>query len=269
MRDAKQLWPLFLACGLMAAFLAGALVDQQATVAASGIEGGRVQVQGCAGPGAETGTCSPVQISGRDGTDHIRSIATDLGGNLSPANSSLANADGALNTNLSPTNWQGTAIYARNFPYWFNGTSWDRARGTAANGALVDVSQTRTNTGSFINVMSRPGISAEDFTFAFTAAAVATTQIAPGTAGKQTYVTYWGGAIEAAGTIRWISGTGATCGSGTADISGAIPLIASTPAAFGSGVGAVLRTNALGDNICAVTTGVGAIFQGSITVFRQ
>lgn len=56
-------------------------------------------------------------------------ILGDTSGN--PLNLPTAGADGASNTAT------GLSVYA--MPAWFNGTTWDRARGDATNGAFVNV----------------------------------------------------------------------------------------------------------------------------------
>lgn len=62
--------------------------------------------------------------------------------------------------------------------------------------------------------------------------------------------------ISLAGTAKFVSGTGANCGTGTADITGAMTLAAGTPLAMGDGAGgSVLRAPASAALCLAAVTG--------------
>jgi hypothetical protein len=80
-----------------------------------------------------------------------------------------------------------------------------------------------------------------------------TTLLVTGASGKSIYVT--GVDVIAAGTgnIQFISGTGATCGTGTANVTGNYNLIAQAGLAKGAGNGA-LWVLAQGASLCAVTS---------------
>lgn len=97
----------------------------------------------------------------------------------------------------------------------------------------------------------------------FSAAAATTTKWVDGVAGQHIYVTSLTMSQSATGTVSFLSGTGATCGTGTVVLNGALTMVAtSTPLTIGSGAGIVLKTVALGDSICITTTGVGAVANG-------
>lgn len=101
-------------------------------------------VAGQAADGDPIGTVKPVLMAGQDGTN-IQSARTDTTGNMGfyfKSTVGAAFADGATNTPVINLNEAGTStIVTKNYPYMFNGTDWDRTRGTVANGLLVDVSR--------------------------------------------------------------------------------------------------------------------------------
>lgn len=87
------------------------------------------------GPTAEGSapTTPPVLVAGQDGAPGvIRVLKTDGAGSLIPSNSSSADSDGINNTEATQTGAAGGILYPRVFARVFNGTTWDRMRGTAA-----------------------------------------------------------------------------------------------------------------------------------------
>jgi hypothetical protein len=98
-----------------------------------------------------------------------------------------------------------------------------------------------------------------------TAPAAATTQILAAPAvGLSNYVCgYQISQAVFAGTVQWISGTGANCGTGTTSLTGSMQTIVGQPFTY-SGPGWVLKAPA-GNAICLVTTGAGATVAGVVT----
>lgn len=78
-------------------------------------------------------TTPPVLVAGQDGAPGvIRTLKTDANGSLIPANASSADSDGINNTEPTQTGAAGGILYPRVFDRVFNGTTWDRMRGTVA-----------------------------------------------------------------------------------------------------------------------------------------
>lgn len=67
-----------------------------------------------------------------------------------------------------------------------------------------------------------------------------------------------------AGTVQFISGSGATCGSGTANVTGAMPVTAGQPVSYGNG-GAVIMKTPVSNSLCLTATGAGGTVNGVIT----
>ena len=78
-------------------------------------------------------TTPPVLVAGQDGAPGvIRTLKTDANGSLIPANASSADSDAINNTETTETGAAGGILYPRVFARVFNGTTWDRMRGTVA-----------------------------------------------------------------------------------------------------------------------------------------
>lgn len=90
-----------------------------------------------------------------------------------------------------------------------------------------------------------------------------TTEIIALVANKNIFVTSWDGVSSAAGTFKWVYGTGTACGTGTTDLTGTYAFGASTVVTKGNGLGPILivpRGNAL----CATSASTINI-QGSVS----
>jgi hypothetical protein len=90
-----------------------------------------------------------------------------------------------------------------------------------------------------------------------------TTKMVDGVAGQTIYITAWDGISSAAGTLKFIYGTGDTCGTGTIALTGTYTFGASTVISKGNGAGPLLSAPN-GFNLCLVSTGSINI-QGSIS----
>lgn len=80
-----------------------------------------------------------------------------------------------------------------------------------------------------------------------------TTLVVTGVTGKRIYVTHIDAVAGGTGNLQFISGTGSTCGTGSANVSGNYNLIAQTGISFGIGNGAIWALP-LGASLCAVTS---------------
>ena len=100
------------------------------------------------------------------------------------------------------------------------------------------------------------------------AGAAGTTKIITEVAGQTIYVcSYNASQVATAGTVRWISGTGATCGTATVNETGAMAVTASQP--FTYAPGHTVFSSASGAAICMTTTGAGGTVDGVVTFVQQ
>lgn len=97
-----------------------------------------------------------------------------------------------------------------------------------------------------------------------------TTLLVTGVSGRHVRITHLDLLTAIANNVALISGTGATCGTGTAGITGGTTaangynFAANGGIAMGSGLGIVAMTQATGDSVCVVTSAAGPL-AGSIT----
>jgi len=103
---------------------------------------------------------------------------------------------------------------------------------------------------------------------AISAAAAATTKIITGSGNTVISVCgYQASQIATAGTVTWITGTGATCGTGTTTQVGPMGVTASQPFTYGSSF-TLFRGNP-GDAVCMTTTGAGGTVGGVVTFVQR
>ena len=101
------------------------------------------------------------------------------------------------------------------------------------------------------------------------AGAAATTKIVTESASKQIYVCgFIASQVATAGTVSWITGTGATCGTNTVTQMGPMGVTASQPFYYG-GSGSTVFKGAPGAALCMTTTGAGGTVGGTVTFFQQ
>src|SRR3990167_232812 len=75
-----------------------------------------------------------------DGTQRVRARGDVNGGaNIRPYESSSADADDLGNSTATLQGSNGNPIYVRTFGHWFDGSTWDRARGDSTDGLLVNL----------------------------------------------------------------------------------------------------------------------------------
>lgn len=88
---------------------------------------------------------------------------------------------------------------------------------------------------------------------AITISTATTTRLVTGATGKTIYITSLIVVAGGTGNIQFVSGTGATCGTGQTNVTGNIALTAQTGFTIGTGNGVVLVL-VQGDSLCAVTS---------------
>lgn len=147
------------------------------------------------------------------------------------ANASLAGADGVSNTAASPSTLAGSQIYARQFPYIFNGATNDR-QFNCPNQAVITFS-----------------------------AASGTLQIVALSAGKIIYICHISLSSTVATNITFVYGTGTNCGTGQGAISGTYQQVTSMALDLGSI--AAMRT--IASNEFCVTSSVVATVGGMVS----
>lgn len=113
------------------------------------------------------------------------------------------------------------------------------------------------------------GISVCDTFGAISITTATTTLVVTGVSGRNVYICNLFLTNNAADNVAIVSGTGATCGTGTAAISGGLTptngiyLIANGGFSVGVGLGAVMKTKAAGDSVC-IGTSAATQLSGSI-----
>lgn len=204
-----------------------------------------------------TGTAlagNPVRIGGSDGTN-VRNALMDASGGFRLASVSFGFGDGASNTfnGLVGTNNASNPIGMANFNMVYSPVNdWNRQRGSTAGTLIAGRGNDSGGVAIFYSA------SACDQQAAVTIAAGATTQVVALTAAQSIRVCSLAVTGDtAAGTFKFVQGTGANCGTGTADISGTFNVGVATNIAYGSGLGELFKTTAA--NALCITTVTSAL----------
>lgn len=116
---------------------------------------GRTRVVGGADDGASATGIDPVLVGGVDGSGNAQNWKMSTGGTgaVAQVTTSTALADGLSNTANIPIDEDAATIEYRVLPYWFNGTTWDRAKGDTTSGLLVNPAAPQTlNNGAETSV---------------------------------------------------------------------------------------------------------------------
>ena len=100
------------------------------------------------------------------------------------------------------------------------------------------------------------------------AAASTTQQIAAITIDSIYVCGYQMSQVATAGTLQWVYGTGANCGTGTTNLTGAMGVTASQPISYSVGVGYVMKVPT-GNALCLTTTGAGGTAAGIVTFVQS
>lgn len=221
---------------------------------------------------------------------------TVTSGSITATNAFLLDATytGRMPAGASPADNESNTITTLSrigtFGYAFDGATWDRIRGDSTDGLLVnlgvnnDVVQTTASnlnmrpdtsgaTGAappsradFIGGLSSgatgglvQGIAVCDTFVNVNVSTATTTLLVTGVSGRHVRICAINLVTVSANTVALISGTGATCGTGTTGMNGGTT--AATGWSFaatggltqGSGLGMINQTNATGDSVCIVT----------------
>ena len=87
-----------------------------------------------------------------------------------------------------------------------------------------------------------------------------TTKMISAAAGKQIYLTSYQIVAGGTGNIKFVYGTGSTCGTGTTDLTGNMPMVANGNITFGSGIAPILILPPAVD-LC-ITTSAAVVMAG-------
>lgn len=98
--------------------------------------------------------------------------------------------------------------------------------------------------------------------------AAATTQVVALEAGRAIRVCGFWLSLAAAGTVKWVYGTGTNCATGTTDISDATTLATGTPLSVFISNGFLFKTG-VGAALCLTTTGASATAEGLVSYAVQ
>lgn len=154
------------------------------------------------------------------------------------------------------------------YNYIYNGSTWDRWRSGNALGAA------KVTTAGLDPCQSTETIK---LSAAVNISTAATTAIVAPVGGQIVYVCAFSMTISqvvtTANTIKFVRGTGATCGTGTNDLTGAFGtggVTAAAPITVSMGFGGTLFKGATSDGVCATTTiGGSGAFVGVVTYIQQ
>jgi hypothetical protein len=217
-------------------------------------------VQGSNANGASVAGTNPVWIGGNDGSPgNVIGVKLDPSGFIQPDGTSIgagfADAFGNSNIVVPDFSNNGNSSTAgtmfRNVPYLFNGTTYDRVRGSSGAGLIIGGFSTGA-AGTFY------GLTACDSSALVNVTAGATTELVALTAARSVRVCSFAiTADTAASTARFVYGTGANCGTGTTNITGAMSMGAASAISLGSGTGELFKTASA--NALCLTAVTGAI----------
>lgn len=144
----------------------------------------------------------------------------------------VASSDALTNNTNFFLSATGAALALGVYPYWFNGTTWDRAFYCP-------------NT-TFISALG-----------------AATTQIVAPVAGKKVRICsiVMTNNNATATTVKLVEGTGANCGTGQSNLTGIIGDLAAAPASqsIGMSSGGGFTTNVTGDGVCVTGSAAGSV----------
>jgi hypothetical protein len=91
-------------------------------------------------PVADAGTAVPAPvlvIGGKNNSGNVLPLQLDFTGNIPIASAAGAFGDGNSNTQIFPSNLNSSQIFNVNYPFLFNGTTWDRQRSAGIGDAVA------------------------------------------------------------------------------------------------------------------------------------
>lgn len=211
------------------------LLQVGGTAVVTGGVNGSVGVGGLAADGAAVAG-RPVLVAGHDVTSVARTLQTDSSGQILPAGVSAVQSDGSSNTpTVAGVGSAGavTVSTVRDFPFRFNGSTWDREFGCT--------NQLTISTSSSGNV-----------------------EIIPASGSTLIRICHLSVATGTPENIKFTRGTGTNCGTGTTDITGTYQSVSAL--AFDFTPAAALRGVA-GSAICINQANGQAI--GGLVIYAQ
>jgi hypothetical protein len=214
-----------------------------------------VFAQGAAAAGSAVAG-NPVMMGLSDGTN-ARRVFGNSGGVLATLQNDGGLSDGmAFNraARLVDSNGNGSIVGVA--PTLFNGSTWDLQPGSAASGMRVG------GRGSDSVGVNAP-MPVCDQVAVFSVGASSTSAIVAASGSRRVRVCQVTFGASAAGTFRFISGTGTNCNTGTTNITGQIPIAINTIYQGGSGVGMIMQSVG-GDALC-IQTASSAAGEGYLT----
>ena len=187
----------------------------------------------------------------------LQMLATSTDGGLRVATQGTVPVDGQSSTLLLQANAaSGAGIQQSVFPSVFNGSTYDRQRGSLSAGTTVGGYGSGA-TGTLY------GMTACDSSAVISVAAGTTVELVALIASRRVRVcSFTIDSDTAAATARFVYGTGATCGTGTTNLTGAYTLGVGQSISVGSGLGELFKT-AAGNALCL--TSVTGLISGHVS----
>jgi hypothetical protein len=214
-----------------------------------------VWTQGPVAAGSAVGG-NPLQMGLSDGTN-VRRVFGNTGGVIATLQNDGGMSDGmAFNRSARLVDSNGNGSIVGVAPTVFNGSTWDLQPGSSAAGI-------RTGGRGSDSVATNSPIIACDQIAVFSVSASSTSAIVAASGSRRVRVCQATFGASAAGTFRFISGTGASCGTGTSNVTGAIPIALNSIYQAGTGVGMIMQSVA-GDAFC-IQTASSAAGEGYLT----
>lgn len=207
-------------------------------------------VQGAIAQAGNVTSVNPLLIGGRSGTAGVALTVSSSGFlQLDGTTVGLGTADGVVNTNVLMPTFQGVANTTttghmfRTIGLLYNGSTWDRPRGSATAGLTI---------GGFGSGASGTlyGMTACNSSAAVSVGPGTTVELVSLTASRAVRVcAFTIDADTAASTAQFVYGTGTNCGTGTTNLTGAYALGVGQSVNVGSGLGELFKT-AAGNALC-------------------
>lgn len=220
-------------------------------------------IQGPGGDGvANAAAGNTVRIAGMTGggtTGVLRTIRVGSQGALELQGGSVAQADGISNNQILPTYDGASGGSSRSINYAFNGSTWDRVRGSATAGLTVG-GYSSGATGTLY------GMTACDSSAVINVTAGSTTGLVGISGTRSTRVCGFTITSEtASSTATFVQGLDTNCAIGPSNLTGALSMGVASNITHGSGLGELFKTGA-GFALCL--TAVTGNITGVVTYAR-
>jgi hypothetical protein len=230
--------------------VSGTVTANQGTPNAGGVNAWPVQGGSAAGA-ALVG--NPVPVSGTDAAGVKRSLRTQGDGALALTGGVTPNdgTSGAFGGGLFRAD-TGAISFPVIYPLVYNGTNWDRQRGSTAGTLGAGLGSGAT--GGVIGAKT-----VCDSQAVVTLAAAGNTEIVALTAARQIRVCHFSASFQSPVDVQFTQGTGANCAVGTANVSGVYQDVLAAALDFADGSMRTAAGNALCVSLGAAVTGGGIV----------